>query len=155
MENGLGDAALVHIGKIATLTHLTFGDHEITDAGLKHLVNLKKLTYLNLCFPDKKHGGMISDKGMDEIARIASLETLDLRATQITDAGLAKLQTLPKLKELLVNGTAITDKGLVHLHPVKSLRIFNVFNCKGVTADGIAGLKKALPECEVRTTKAK
>lgn len=155
MENGIGDAGLVHIGKIGTLTHLTFGDHEITDAGLRHLANLKKLTYLNLCFPDKKHGGMISDKGMSELAKITSLETLDLRATQITDAGLAELKALPKLKELLVNGTAITDQGLAHLQAIKSLRTVNVFNCKAVTAKGIADLKKALPECEVLTVKAK
>lgn len=155
MENGLGDAALVHVGKLGKLTHLTFGDHQVTDAGLKQLANLKHLTYLNLCFPDKKSGGMISDKGMEAIARIDSLETLDLRATQITDAGLASLQKLPRLKELLVNGTAISDQGLVHLHAIKSLRVVNVFNCKGVTPQGIAALKKALPDCEVRTVQAK
>ena len=155
MENGIGDAGLAHVGKITTLTHLTFGDHEITDAGLKHLTHLKKLTYLNLCFPDKKHGGNISDKGMDELAKITSLETLDLRATQITDVGLAKLKSLPNLKELLLNGTAITDQGLVHLQEIKSLRRVNVFNCKAVTPRGMAELKKALPGCEVMNAKAK
>jgi hypothetical protein len=95
MENSLGDAALVHLGKIGTLTSLTFGDHLITDAGLKHLVNLKKLTYLNLCWPDKKLCGLISDKGLDEVAKLTAMETLDLRAIQVTDAGLAKLQALP------------------------------------------------------------
>jgi len=155
MENGLGDAALIHVGKIGTLTHLTFGDHQVTDAGLKHLANLKKLSYLNLCFPDKAHGGMISDKGLDEIARITSLETLDLRATQITDVGLTKLKALPRLKDLLLNGTAITDLGLGNLHAIKSLRMVSVFNCKGVTPDGIAALRKALPGCEVITAKAK
>ena len=154
MENGLGDSALVHVGKLENLTHLTFGDHAITDAGLNHLASLKKLTYLNLCFPDKKHGGIISDKGMDAIAKLTSLETLDLRATQITDAGLAKVKTLPKLKELLLNNTAITDAGLVNLESAKTLRVVNVFNCKSVTPKGIAQLRKALPECEVRTTKA-
>lgn len=152
MENGLGDKALAYVGKLESLTHLTFGDHAVTDAGLEHLAGLKKLTYLNLCFPDKKHGGMISDKGMDEIAKITSLETLDLRATQITDAGVARLKSLPKLKELLLNNTAITDQGLVYLQQVKSLRLVGVFNCKGVTASGIAQLRKALPECVVRTT---
>jgi hypothetical protein len=155
MENGLGDAALVHVGKLENLTHLTFGDHQLTDAGVKHLVNLKKLTYLNLCFPDQKHGGLISDKGLDEIVKIVSLETLELRATQITDAGMAQLRTLPRLKELLVNGTAITDQGLVHLHAIKSLRIVNVFNCKNLTPKGIAELRKALPDCEVRTAPMK
>lgn len=155
MENGLGDAALVHVGKLANLTHLTFGDHQVTDAGLKHLVNLKKLIYLNLCFPDVKHGGTISDRGVDEIVKLASLETLDLRATQITDAGVVQLQALSKLKELLLNGTAITDQGLAHLHAMKSLRLVSVFNCKNVTPKGIAELKKALPDCEVRTTQTK
>jgi hypothetical protein len=155
MENGIGDAGLAHIGKISTLTHLTFGDHEITDSGLRHLTGLKKLTYLNLCFPDKKHGGNISDQGMDEIAKITSLQILDLRATQITDTGLAKLKALSNLKELLLNNTAITDQGLVHLAEIKSLTLVNVFNCKGVTPKGMAALQKALPDCQVVNAKAK
>lgn len=155
MENGIGDTGLAHVGKIATLTHLTFGDHALTDAGLKHLANLKKLTYLNLCFPDTKHGGNISDKGMEELARVTSLETLDLRATQISDAGLAKLKALPNLKELLLNNTAITDAGLVQLQAIPSLRIVHVFNCKAVTPKGIAALRNAIPACEVVNAKAK
>jgi len=149
MENEVGDDVMVHVGKIETLTHLTFGDHLITDAGLKHLANLKKLTYLNVCWPDKKRGGTISDKGLEEIAKVSSLETLDLRATQITDAGLSKLQGLSKLKELKLGNTAITDQGLANLQSIKSLTKVNLFNCKAVTAKGIADLKKALPDCQV------
>lgn len=154
MENELGDAALVHIGKIANLTHLTFGDHLITDAGLKHLVELKKLTYLNLCWPDRKRGGLISDKGLAEIAKMTALEMLDLRATQVTDAGLPKLQALPNLKELKLGNTAITDQGLASLQSIKSLESVNVHNCKSVTAKGIADLKKALPDCQVSQQQA-
>lgn len=149
MENGLGDAALVHVGKIATLTHLTFGDHEITDAGLKHLAPLKNLTYLNLCWPDQKKGGVISDKGLETLARMTSLEALDLRATQVTDTGLAKLRALPRLKHLKLGNTAITDQGLANLRPIKSLTSVNIHNCKGVTAKGIADLRNALPDCQV------
>lgn len=154
MENGLSDAALIHIGKIETLTTLTFGDHLITDAGLKHLANLKKLTHLNLCWPDTKNGGSITDKGLDEIAKLTSLETLDLRATQVTDAGLGKLRSLPKLKTLELGNTPITDQGLVALQSIKSLKRVNLLNCKGVTAQGISDLKKALPDCQVVQEKA-
>jgi Leucine Rich repeat len=149
MENGLSDLALVHIGKIGTLTSLTFGDHAITDGGLKHLAGLKKLTYLNLCFPDAKHGGSITDKGLEDLAGLTALETLDLRATQITDAGLSKLQSLPKLQTLELGNTAVTDQGLRALQAFRSLRRINLLNCKGVTAAGLAELKKALPNCQV------
>jgi hypothetical protein len=155
MENDLGDTALVYVGKIVTLTHLTFGDHQITNAGLKHLVSLKKLTHLNLCWPDQKKGGVISDQGMDTIALMTSLESLDLRATQVTDAGLAKLQVLPRLKELKLGNTAITDQGLANLQPIKSLRSVNIHNCKSVTAKGIADLQKALPDCQVSQLQAR
>jgi hypothetical protein len=155
MENDLGDPALVHIGKIATLTHLTFGDHQITDAGLKHLVSLNRLTHVNLCWPDQKKGGVISDNGMDTIALMTSLESLDLRATQVTDAGLAKLRALPQLKELKLGNTAITDQGLANLQPIKALRNVNIHNCKSVTGKGIADLQKALPNCQVSQLQAR
>ena len=153
MENGVGDEALVSIGKIKSLTSLMFGDHCLTDASLKHLAGLKKLAHLSICWPDQKHGGKISDAGMEEIAKLTSLETLDLRATQVTDAGLAKLLELPKLKTLELNNTAITDVGLLSLQKLKSLSKISVFNCKQVTPQGIDNFKQARPDCQVVTTR--
>lgn len=153
MENGVSDEALVSIGRIKNLTTLVLGDHCLTDASLKHLTGLQKLTHLNLCWPDQKHGGKISDAGLEEVAKLTSLETLDLRATQITDAGLAKLLELPKLKTLELANTAITDAGLLSLQKLKSLSKVSVFNCKQVTPQGIANFKKARPDCQVITTR--
>jgi len=59
---------------------------------------------------------------------LGNLERLNLNLTEITDAGLQSLESLPKLKYVEVFGTN-TSKG------------------------GIAGLKKALPDIEVRVTR--
>jgi Leucine Rich repeat len=152
IENGVGDEALAPIGKISTLTTLVLGDHQLTDAGLKHLTGLKKLTHLSLCWPDQKHGGKISDPGMEEVAKLTSLESLDLRATQVTDTGLSKLLMLPKLQTLLLNNTGITDVGLLSLAKIKTLQKVSVFNCKQLTPKGIAEFKKLLPDCQVVQT---
>jgi Leucine-rich repeat (LRR) protein len=152
MENGVGDDALVPIGKLKTLTSLMFGDHHLTDAGLKYLTGLKKLTHLSLCWPAQKHGGKISDDGMDEIAKLTSLESLDLRATQVTDVGIGKLLGLPRLKTLELNNTAITNAGLLSLQKLGSLTKVSVFNCKHITAQGVNEFKKARPDCQVVQT---
>jgi len=47
---GLSDEALVHIGKLTSLTHLHLHDGELTDAGMKHLVNLKDLKLRHLFY---------------------------------------------------------------------------------------------------------
>jgi hypothetical protein len=43
----------------------------------------------------------------------------------------------------------ITDAGLAHLHGLTGLQDLHLMFCKGITGAGIAGLKTALPRCEV------
>ena len=62
----------------------------MTDAGLKELTALPKLTLLSL------HKTEVTDAGLKELVALKSLTTLDLRDTRVTDAGLKELyRTLP------------------------------------------------------------
>ena len=66
----------------------------ITDAGLKELTKLKKLTELVL-FGCKQ----ITDTGLKELAKLTRLDVLWLSETKVTKAGVARLQkALPKCR---------------------------------------------------------
>ncbi|MBM3994165.1 MAG: hypothetical protein FJ303_08430 [Planctomycetes bacterium] len=88
-ECRIGDAGLVHLGKIAVLKKLHLEKTQITDAGLKHLASLKEL------------------------------EVLNLFGCGIGDAGLNSLQPLPKLKSLFVTETKVTEAGITALRKTK------------------------------------
>jgi hypothetical protein len=63
---------------------------------------------------------------MDTIAKMASLESLNIFGTAVTDAGLQKLAALPQLKRLYVWQSKVTPAG-------------------------IEELKKKLPKCQIQS----
>ena len=92
-NDGVTDAALVHVGKLTGLRSLVLWDAPMTDAGLKHLIPLKELTHLDLAFATK-----ISNAGLADIVQLSNLEHLNLAGTKVTDVSM--LKSLSKLKEL-------------------------------------------------------
>ncbi|MBM4071673.1 MAG: hypothetical protein FJ271_22490 [Planctomycetes bacterium] len=91
-ECRIGDAGLVHLGKIAGLKKLHLEKTQITDAGLKHLAGLKELEVLNL------FGCGISDPGLNSLQPLPNLKSLFITETKVTEAGIAALRkTMPKL----------------------------------------------------------
>ena len=67
---------------------------KVTDAGLKELAALKRLTKLGLT--DTK----VTDAGMKELAALKNLTSLILVNTKVTDAGLKELAALKNLTSL-------------------------------------------------------
>ena len=62
------------------------------------------------------HDITITDAAMPAIARIASLEFLDLtNARGLTDAGLVPLRSLRNLQQLSIAGTKVTPEGVAVL----------------------------------------
>jgi len=152
MENdGVDDEALSHIGRIKSLTHVTLGGGgaQITGAGLRHLENLKELT--ELIMPGSCKTGDLN-AGLGSLAALPKLEVLHLGNDKIADQGLALLAKATKLKELrLPMNPGITDRGLLSLQALKSLRRVALDGGTKVTPQGIAQLRKQLPECVVTT----
>ncbi|MFM2297885.1 MAG: hypothetical protein RL117_1592, partial [Verrucomicrobiota bacterium] len=68
----------------------------------------------------------ITDAGMDTIAKMASLESLNIFGTAVTDAGLQKIAALPQLKRLYLWQSKVTPAG-------------------------IEELKKKLPQCQIQS----
>ena len=141
--DGLTEEALAHLGKITSLTYLDCGDGTVTDAAVVHLTKLKKLTFLGLAWTK------VGDGAMPLVARLPSLEILRLGGTKVSDAGIAHLRRLRTLKELHLQNCPVTDRGLLQLRANKALKIVNVGKKTKVTEQGIAQLKRFLPNCTV------
>ena len=86
----------------------------------------------------------ITDKTLEEVAKLKYLTRLHLEKTKITDNGLNQLKTLQNLEYLNLIGTSITDAGLKNLTAIKSLKKIYVWQTK-VTQTGADDLKKTLP----------
>ena len=76
-----------------SLQYLYLNDTKVTDAGLKHLSELKALKELGLS------STKVTDAGLKHLVGLKALESLDLRDTKVTDAGLLHLADLNALKK--------------------------------------------------------
>src|ERR1043165_6978047 len=89
---------------------------EVTDAGLQELAGLKSLQSLNLS------NNKLTDMGLKELAGLKSLQSLDIGNTQVADAGLKELARLKSLQSLDIGNTQVADAGLKELARLKSLQ---------------------------------
>ncbi|MCE9528765.1 MAG: hypothetical protein K8R36_22185, partial [Planctomycetales bacterium] len=67
-----------------------------------------------------------ADETLKSVAKLQSLEFLELGGTGVTDEGLPEIARLPKLQHLGLSRTAVTSPGLVHLRPLQSLRFLGL-----------------------------
>lgn len=112
IESSIDDQGLQHLANWTNVRDLFFnGCPNVTDAGLRRLVDLPKLEALTLI---EEGGGMvITDAGMVHVGRMEQLRYLLLvNMPQITDAGLVYLHGLPNLKKILIRRTGVTAEAL-------------------------------------------
>jgi hypothetical protein len=64
--------------------------------------------------------------------------------------GLGTVAGLPRLRRLCLRGGNITDDGLRSLEGMTGLKELDLCDCRNVTEEGVARLRKALPGCAVR-----
>jgi Leucine-rich repeat (LRR) protein len=144
----ISDAGLVHIGQMPRLEFLCLhAIKNITDAGIVHLTKMPSLKKLEI------GDSQVTDKGLEYLSQIITLERLDLPQDQkgITDRGLEHLSRLPNLKHLGIsrihfndpkmNKEYYTDKGLeflAHCQKLEYLRVGSI----GVTDAGMEHLAK-------------
>lgn len=106
-KTSVTDDGLMSLSPLIELRQLdVFVAPSITDAGVAWLGELKKLEQLKLFETG------ITDEALSTIARIPSLQILQLRDKAITDAGFMKLETLHNLRCLELRYTSIGDQGL-------------------------------------------
>jgi hypothetical protein len=91
------DEGLVHLKELPHLRELDLVDFRdkpgITDAGLKHVGEMRSLVYLQI------HMSSITDEGLMHLKDLSELERLSLSDTRVTEAGVQRLQlALPNCK---------------------------------------------------------
>jgi hypothetical protein len=111
----------------------------------KDMTRLARMTSLDRLYI---YGADLFDDDIAQLANLPLLTNLNVGGTRITDRSLEHLGRLLKLQSFFLAGTNVTDVGLTALYQCKTLRLLDVSRTR-VTADGVANLRKALPECEV------
>jgi hypothetical protein len=112
---------------------------EFTDRDFSTVLALPNLRELDLGH------SLITDAGLVQLEKMPDLKYLLIDNTQIGDSGVAHLRNLTNLKVLHLGKTRITDAALTHLEGMKNLRKLSVQKT-GVTKNGIARLRRALPD---------
>lgn len=102
------------------------------------LARIPSIQELNLA------GVPLRDADLASIATLKNLAVLHLENTPITDEGLIHLGKLEKLSYLNLFGTAVTDAGLKHLAGLRHLQRLYLAGTK-VTGSGVSALRQQLP----------
>lgn len=103
------DDGFKELASLKTLAHLSIVDCEFSNAGLKHLAELD-LVSLNL------HHTRVTDAGMKHLLGMKKLSILNVNAEGVTDAGLMKLAKIKTLTSVTVRRSArVTDAGIAKL----------------------------------------
>ncbi|WP_417384138.1 protein kinase domain-containing protein [Gimesia sp.] len=106
-ESGLTDKGLSYVSTLKNLTHISLHkNYKLTDEGLQVLAKLQKLRSVNL----DQLG--ITDAGLIFIKYNPRLDWLNIKDTQITDSSVPDLIKLKSMNQLYLQGTKITDEGI-------------------------------------------
>ncbi len=104
-QGNIDNAWFDHLGRLRELRWLRLagprgftdnlaGRRRFTDAGIRHLSQLRQLRHLDLC------STKLSDAGLEHLSGLASLEEFDIGSTHVTASGLRHLKHLASLKKL-------------------------------------------------------
>ena len=157
---------LLLLVKLNSMSVLDLEGSRITDDGMQIIKNILTLKMLYLSHTP------ITDSGFALIANLPELESVSSGDTKVTATGLAVLTQLPKLHSLNLTGPMLNTETLGVLRKVSTLRDLFVYNLTDVhltqlsllqqlkrieilesgnsySEQGLANLRKALPNCEI------
>jgi Leucine-rich repeat (LRR) protein len=170
MDSKITNIGIENLSKLTRLRRLNLRGAKITDAGVAQLVrNHPHLEYILFWYCTS-----LTDKALENLAE-SQLKYLGLRGTNVSDSGLAHLREMKSLRRLKLDYCSnVTDEGLSYLRDLQTLTFIGLDGCSGVTNaslehlrgltnleqldlrrtqvtdTGKAGLKKALPNCEIK-----
>jgi internalin A len=164
----IDDEVLETVAKLNNLSGLSLDNCDITDAGVAKLAELPLVDLtLYQC-------AGVTDKGLEVLAGYAELKHLTLRdvpakgsaldklphpeklvslnmaQSGITDAEVAGLARMTSLEKLNLSETALTDAAVDTLSKLSSIKQM-LLTQTGVSTEGMSRLRKALPECSIRS----
>lgn len=107
---GLSDDCLVGIGECHELEELLIFSNPLTSQGIKHLMGLQKLKWLDI-----SSCNLIDNEALIYIAQLKTLERLNLEDTAINNHGLEALYGMANLNRIECGNTTCTTEGLLKL----------------------------------------
>lgn len=147
------DTGLDHLSALTNLRRLTMGGNKLTDTALQFLRQMPQLEYLDIGGAQRTDSGLwsllLNDPGVQAIASVTELRELRLNGTNITGRQLAMLKGLARLERLSLQGCKkLRDDAASVLGEFRQLRAVDLKD-SGVSAEGAARVRAALPGCEV------
>ena len=139
-ETELTDSGAALLERFPVLTSLHVRGCPLSDAGLKSIGKLTRLTFLSVGERSSSNGprgleaagqSRLSDAGLRELHSLAKLESLTLASRNITEAGLARLiEFYPDLVTLHIELAPLTDSTIEPLSTLKHLRTLSLIQSK-------------------------
>ncbi len=133
-----GDGRIRALSGLTGLTALTFEGTEITDAGVRSLAPLTRLTELSL----SGHARNLHGSGFEALRGLTNLRALDMTGCGLDDEGARGIEVLTSLESLSVRDTWISGKGLAALAGLKHLKFLNLAHCRRLRTDDLAPLSE-------------
>ena len=136
-------SSLGHLEALTAMRTLEISPFEMTPGATRYLQGmsrLRKLRYFNA-----------DDEIIAELAKIKSLEDLDIWSGEVTDTGALQLAKLTNLERLEIRGNHITDEGLKILSQLPRLKYLDLKYSERITPAAIAHFREQKPNCEVKT----
>ena len=106
---------------------------QLTNEGLERVAELRHLETLDLFNTN------LSDEGLAAIADLPQLSSLNIAGTEVSDSGVAVLKQLPRLEQLHLGWTAVGDAGCSEISKLASLKILELRKT-AVTNQGLESL---------------
>jgi len=138
----LTDADFAMLGDAPTIESLSLKAAPLSAAAADHLTKLTSLWSLDLS------GGSLAPGAAAKLGAVKTLRDLNLHKTNVTDADLVALDGLSKLENLYLTDTGVTDAAFKSISAHAELRTLALNGTK-VTANGVEGLKDALPKIKI------
>ncbi len=140
----VSDAGLVHVAELRKLTELNIGScPKVTDAGYRHVEKIQGLNYLACDVKgfDERASASISRS----IGKLKQLKHAELIVDRFTEADAEQINGLDRLGLLKLTLTAPTDAQLAALAKVKGLKTLNATGGT-LTVESAAAFRKARPD---------
>jgi len=93
-------------------------------------------------------GHPTDEAGLDRLAAMPRVGSLNLIGNQITDSDLRRFENMTSLQTLVLHSKAVTDAALSSLKRLPNLRKLNLASTN-VSDAAMSELQKALPNCEI------
>jgi len=147
---GITDVGAMHLREMPRLRFLNMGSSEIGDAGLQSLAELRGLEGLVL-----QSGNNITDRGLSSLVDHPRLKSLWVggateRRSKITDEGVKLLAKLQTLEEIDLQRTQVTVEGLKPLQRLPALKYLVLY---GSEADDLNAVSALFPKCRIEASK--